>query len=186
MPANAYDLMPFNVLVDPHEAYHGIDPEWQLNEAFDARFVLFRALFWFAFENRSLLVGFAERGSFLNVEIFVRHFLYQVGIAMTDSVFSKFIALEETIQAEISHFFNAGSIELSMRQPLTSGHHDSMPTPTKARFEATWSNQRDAFLHELTQHVHWQGKSEKQTIQINREKRHIPVRLKIIKSFFRY
>ena len=58
----AYDLLPFNILVKEHKGkrdYHMFDTEWQIDESFDAEFILFRALFYFAFENKAALRAYA-------------------------------------------------------------------------------------------------------------------------------
>jgi len=105
----AYDLLPFNLLVSERgeRSFQTIDTEWQINTKFSADFVLFRALFWFAFQNKSLLRAFAAKHDIYSIGMFVVR--YMPTIYQIDEL-SPFIKLEESIQAEIDNNFRTNAV----------------------------------------------------------------------------
>ena len=175
LPTSAYDLLPFNVICSSNDeftdrshktSYQAIDQEWHLNTEFTPDFVLFRALFWFAFENRMLLADFGDRWGFHSIDAFVRHYLDKAAGATIDTdkaqvpaqllnqdaALDQFIDLEESVQREISHTFNSGSIRHSMHQrfaaetPLSFEHNIT---------QITWADSANNFDQANTVSLDW-------------------------------
>ena len=69
-----FDLLPFNIVVklkgDKREL-HAIDPEWSFKSDLSVDFVLFRALFWFALENKSVIKAYCQKFDFYSIGAFI-------------------------------------------------------------------------------------------------------------------
>ena len=114
----AYDLLPFNIIVkqkNHDRELCAIDTEWQLNKNFSPDFILFRALFWFAFENSTLLKHYAEHHHCPTIGMFIVSNMSNINI--TEDLES-FVKLEEKIHAKISNEFRKRSVHYSLVQPL--------------------------------------------------------------------
>ena len=114
----AYDLLPFNIVVkqkDEARELVAIDTEWQLNKKFSPDFILFRALFWFAFENSTLLKHYAEHYHCPTIGMFVVSNMSNIHV--TEDLHD-FVKLEEKIHAKISNEFRKHSVHYSLVQPL--------------------------------------------------------------------
>ena len=172
LPTSAYDLLPFNVICSSNDelvdvsqktCYLAIDQEWHLNTKFKADFVLFRALFWFAFENRVLLADFSDKWGFQSIDAFVRHYLNKVTAykdkeqtpiqtVNQDTTLEELIDLEETAQREISHTFNSGSIRHSMHQRFAD--EASLDFENNIT-QVTWADAANNFDQANTLHLDW-------------------------------
>lgn len=157
----AYDLLPFNVVCqsDNPDSYRAIDPEWQVAVNITPDFVLFRALFWLAFENRALLSGFGAHHGFKNIYGFVRHYL---NLVSSDESIQDFIALEEQAQLEISSTFNAKSIAMAMHQDFSASNITSHPKPV---CQITWADGSNHFEQAQAVHIEWMPSSETQQLR---------------------
>ena len=114
----AYDLLPFNIVVNGRSGtYQTIDVEWQISQDISVDFILFRALFWFAFTNKTLLSHFAEEHNLYSIGTFVLRFLPS---AHRIEDLNEHIELEELIQSQIDNNFSANAVSLSMLQPFGS------------------------------------------------------------------
>ena len=139
----AYDALPFNILVtakgdERHFAL--IDKEWVFKSNLSPEFVLFRALFWFAFENKPLLRRFAIEQQLFSVGAFIAHFF--PGVQSIDEL-TKWAELEEAVQAEIDADFSPGSVTLALEQSFTSTLSASESTTTA---QVVWINESGATL----------------------------------------
>ncbi|MDG1904916.1 MAG: glycosyltransferase [Arenicella sp.] len=116
----AYDLLPFNILVTEKnglQTFKTIDTEWQIKQTISADFVLFRALFWFAFENKSLLRNYAEKNQLFSVGAFITQ---HAPVVLDQTDLEEFITLEERVQADVDAQFTAGSVRLAIEQSFGS------------------------------------------------------------------
>jgi len=114
----AYDLLPFNIVVKQkgqERKLCAIDTEWQLNKKFSPDFILFRALFWFAFENSTLLRHYSEHFHCPTIGMFVVSNMNNINVAED---LHDFVKLEEKIHAKISNKFRKRSVHYSLVQPL--------------------------------------------------------------------
>ncbi len=159
----AYDLLPFNVVCNEHNGgYQFIDAEWQTSAEISPSFVLFRALFWLAFENRSIMSGFCEHWGFKTVGAFVQHYLLAVGgETLGDEDIASFIKssieLEEGLQAQISHHFSAQSIQHAMQHPFV-GNPVNAPIGMSIKrigTQVTWSDAQDHFDQAHATYIQW-------------------------------
>ncbi len=157
----AYDLLPFNVVCSTNDSrsYCIIDPEWQISADITPDFVLFRALFWLAFENRALLSGFATHYGFKNIENFVQHYLNAVS---KDALIDDFIELEEQAQSEISSTFNAKSITMAMHQDFSAS---KINTHSKPLCQVTWADENNHFEQAQAVCIEWSPSSEAQELR---------------------
>ena len=113
---SAYDLLPFNIIVNQRGGSRSllpIDVEWQINGAITPDFVLFRALFWFAFENKAVLRSFAEQHNTPSLALFVTH--YHPNLYASDELF-ELVACEEQIQSQIDANFRSKSVAHALLQ----------------------------------------------------------------------
>ena len=160
---DTYDLLPFNIICKADEfldenSYLAIDPEWLIQREISAEFILFRALFWFAFENKSLLADFGDTWGFYSIEAFVRHYLNEVS---TDSNLLDFVQLEETVQREISDRFKSGSILHSLHRKFT-GEVEEQTSHNVCQI--TWADQHNIFDNARTLNIDWPINSKLQTL----------------------
>lgn len=164
----AYDLLPFNVVCTGLDSntYQAIDPEWRISSQITAEFIVFRALFWLAFENRALMTEFCEQWGFKSIGSFVEHYLGLVTTlsASTGDTIQSFIALEERAQTEISQTFNAKSVQLAMHQDFSASKNNTHPQPV---CQITWADENDQFEQARAVHIEWPASSDKQTLRAN-------------------
>ncbi len=114
--SRAYDVLPFNIVVDQTDDkrnFNIIDPEWVVDAKFGANFVLFRALFWFAFENKPLLKELAKQTGLSTIGLFVLHFMETI---KDPQELIELVTMEEEIQRQISMNFRNKSIEYALLQ----------------------------------------------------------------------
>jgi len=114
--SRAYDVLPFNIVVDQTDGcrnFNIIDPEWVVDAEFSADFVLFRALFWFAFENKPLLKELAKQTGLSTIGLFVLHFM-ETKNGHQD--LAELVAMEEEIQRQIGMNFRNKSVEYALLQ----------------------------------------------------------------------
>jgi len=70
----AFDMLPFNVVVKEkgnQRELCQIDPEWSFKADLSTDYVLFRALFWFALENRSLVEAYCLEFDLYSIGAFI-------------------------------------------------------------------------------------------------------------------
>ena len=115
LKGSLYDILPFNLIVDGQGEYQIIDPEWQVETAISAEFVLFRALFWFGFHNRQLLRTVASEYGLFALTDFVS---FGLELAGYQSDLKGFIQLETTLQSAIEKQFNQDAIDETLRLPI--------------------------------------------------------------------
>lgn len=159
----AYDLLPFNILVHERKgqrSYLTIDTEWQINTEFSADFVLFRALFWFAFENRTVLKEFAHQQDIFSLGMFVVNHMPSMH---TIDDLEPFIELEERIQTEIDHSFRANAVRHAVLQSFDSGGLEVEGEPYA---QLAWSNLHGEVDEKHAKVVNWQKTSEPQSINL--------------------
>lgn len=159
----AYDLLPFNIIVNTSgetSSYQIIDPEWQIDADFDSNFVLFRALFWFAFENKSLLRGFCKQNAIFSIAMFVVRFM--PGVEQTHEL-QAFVELEEAIQAQIDNNFRAKAVQHALLQTF-----DQSETASDAslKCQVMWGNSNGVVDEKNSVFKDWQASGEKQTLEI--------------------
>ena len=111
--ARAYDVLPFNIIVDSQGQFKTIDPEWVIDTEFDADFILFRALFWFAFENKALMRELAKQSGASTIGLFVLQFMDNLA---NISELVQYVEMEEIIQRQIGQSFRNKSVEYALLQ----------------------------------------------------------------------
>lgn len=160
---SAYDLLPFNIVLRERGAnreYQTIDPEWQVHADFDANFVLFRALFWFAFENKSVIRGFAAKNNIPSIALFVVRFLPSVGQV---SELQKYVDLEEQIQSQIDNNYRAKAVEHALLQSF-----DSTPTIDSSLLscQLLWGDKKNRFDEENSAFCGWENDVKPQQLAL--------------------
>ncbi|GHA02128.1 hypothetical protein GCM10008090_09250 [Arenicella chitinivorans] len=152
----AYDLLPFNLVLNARgaRALHPIDTEWEVTAPFDKGFVLFRALFWFAFENKSLLGPYCERNDIHSIGAFVVRYLPQAN--QIDDL-QPYVALEERIQAEIDTHFRANSVAKALLQGFTN---DTTAASDDLQIDVVWGNHQGEMQEANSRSAHWSKLSE--------------------------
>ncbi|MFT7525382.1 MAG: hypothetical protein ACI9LY_000518 [Arenicella sp.] len=158
----AYDLLPFNIIVEGEKRdrqFKIIDSEWQLKTQYSADFVLFRALFWFAFENKAILKSIAYTTKLTSIGLFVCHFMDGIN---TVSDLQEFVELEENIQRQISSNFRKKSVEFALNQLFNS---DSLIVQSKQpACQVSWGNSAQVFDEANSVFLNWNKSSQRQSI----------------------
>lgn len=158
----AYDLLPFNIIVDEDKhdrQFKIIDSEWQLKAKYGADFVLFRALFWFAFENKAILKPFANTTKLTSIGLFICHFMDGINSV---SDLQQFVELEENIQRQISHSFRKKSIEFALNQLFNSDK--SIAKSSQPACQISWGNSDQVFDEANSVFLNWNKSSENQLL----------------------
>ena len=176
----SYDILPFNVIVsetsDSDVEFSIIDPEWYVDEDFGPDFILFRALFWFAFENRTLLIPLAKEMGLPTIGLFVLHYLKlnQQSGSNTGSANSEnnnkfknieslydFVELEESIQRQISANFRNKSVEYALLQTFDG---EPLIERVQPACQISWGNQSNVFDEKNSVFLNWHASTEEQTL----------------------
>ncbi len=122
----AYDLLPFNLIEqvqgDANNTIY-IDPEWQLDLPYNDDFILFRALYWFAFENKSLLKALCTQLNLPTIAHFITHF--HPSLSRSEQL-EEFANLEEKVQAEIDNQFRAGAVLNALGQHFDTNSSETV------------------------------------------------------------
>jgi glycosyltransferase involved in cell wall biosynthesis len=160
----AYDLLPFNIVLNERggtRQYQLIDTEWSIEGDFGADFVVFRALFWFAFENKALLKGFAEHNNISSIASFVAQYLPAAGHV---EELQKMVELEESLQSQIGNDFRAKSVEHALLQSFGGlvKIHDSA-----LECQVLWGNAEGVMDLESAVFCEWEANDSIQTLTIN-------------------
>ena len=150
----AYDLLPFNIITNGKDnqerRFNIIDSEWQLKTKFGADFVLFRALFWFAFENKPILKPFANTTKLTSIGLFVCHYMDNIDNVSDLQVY---VELEEAIQRQISHGFRKKSVEFALNQLF---NNDTVITKSaKPTCQISWGNNEQVFDEANSVYLKW-------------------------------
>jgi hypothetical protein len=158
----AYDLLPFNIIVeqDKHDRqFQIIDSEWQLKTQYGADFVLFRALFWFAFENRAILKLYANTTKLTSIGLFICHFMDNIN---SISELQPFVELEENIQRQISHNFRKKSVDFALNQLFNSDKLAAKKSPPACQI--SWGNSDQVFDEANSVFLNWNKSSQSQLL----------------------
>lgn len=159
----AYDALPFNVVVNEggdKRHFQLIDIEWQLNYKFGANFILFRALFWFAFENKVLLKNYGANNDIYSIALFVVQ--YMPNIHQVDDL-NQFVDLEEKIQSEIGNHFRANSVKHALLQSFEEG---ITVVNDDLRLDVAWSSVDGVVDDANTVVAQWQRDAKQQNLII--------------------
>ncbi|HER62908.1 MAG TPA: class I SAM-dependent methyltransferase, partial [Desulfobacteraceae bacterium] len=116
---DAFDLLPFNIVVDENNSYRRIDTEWHVHLPLSPEFILFRALLWFPFSNETLLGPLLEEKSIETVHDFIRYGFQLLSLPLEDRL-DEFVALEETVQGEIELQVRAHPVQRLLLENLRS------------------------------------------------------------------
>lgn len=159
--SRAYDVLPFNIIVAQQtedRSFHIIDPEWVVDAKFGADFVLFRALFWFAFENKPLLQELAKQTGLSTISLFVLHYMESIN---SHQELTKLVAMEELIQRQIGVSFRNKSIQYALLQTF-----DGEPVPQRLQpaCQVSWSDHAGIVDEHNSVFMSWNASSEQQIL----------------------
>lgn len=144
--AGAFDLLPFNIVVAEDGTYRQIDREWQVHRPFTPEFVLFRALLWFPSANELLLKPLVERRELETVADFVAYGFEAASLSLNEKL-DEFIALEESVQADIEMQVRPHPVRSLLRQSLKRVPEGALPDILPVQLywsdgDADWSEER--------------------------------------------
>jgi len=160
----AYDLLPFNIVLNERggeRQFQLIDTEWQLNCGFSADFVLFRALFWFAFENKTLLRAFSKEHDIFSLGMFVVS--HMPNVHDIDAL-TPFIELEERVQAEIDNKFRANAVKHAL---LQSFDDSGLAAEQDLYLQVAWSNEQGLVDEQNAKVSTWEKRVEEQEVVVS-------------------
>lgn len=160
----AYDALPFNIVLNERgdqRSFELIDLEWQIDHPFNSDFILFRALFWFAFENKQLLKQYASDNDIYSIALFIVHYMPNVhSVAELD----QFADLEEQIQAQIQNHYRANAVKHALLQTFD----EQTAAPSDALLlEAVWSTADGVVDDAHTTAANWQRDTMAQTLSLD-------------------
>jgi SAM-dependent methyltransferase len=159
--SKAYDILPFNIIVDESEGgrnFNIIDPEWVVDTSFSTDFVLFRALFWFAFENKPLLKELAKQTGLSTIGLFVLHYMENLD---SHHELAEFVEMEEQIQRQIGMSFRNKSIEYALLQTF-----DGEPVPQRLQpaCQISWSDSAGIVDEHNSVFISWKASNKEQVL----------------------
>lgn len=161
--AHAYDVLPFNIIVESGKNeggrnFHIIDPEWAVDAEFGADFILFRALFWFAFENKALLKGLAKHTGLPTIGLFVMNYMDSVE---SHQELAEFVAMEEEIQRQIGANFRNRSIEYALLQTFDGEPINQQLQPV---CQVSWSDEAGIVDEHNSVFISWKAGTKEQIL----------------------
>jgi SAM-dependent methyltransferase len=156
--ARAYDLLPFNIIVDQQGHFNSIDPEWVIDADYDAEFIIFRALFWFAFENKALVKPLAKQSGASTIALFILKFMDSVEEL---NELNKYVEMEEVIQRQIGQHFRNKSVEYALLQTF-----DGEPAPKRLKpvCQISWSDDAGIVDEHNSVFLVWKSHNQTQTL----------------------
>lgn len=96
------DLLPSNLVASSEDGqYRTIDQEWGYGAPFSTDFILFRAVLWFGYHNRSSLARYSHAAFWKTVRDFVAYCFATLSVPF-ESRIEEFVALEDAFHAEIA------------------------------------------------------------------------------------
>ena len=125
-PCNAFDLTPFNIILDNTGAYRIIDREWIVTTKMHPEYVLFRALLWFSRYSKTLLSQICEINNIFNIKDFIEYGFSLVSLSL-DQLIDEFIEMEERIQKEVTFQKDPHFIRSMLSEPLKDAPLDLQP-----------------------------------------------------------
>ena len=152
-----FDLLPFNIVVKEkgkNRELYSIDPEWSFKSELSTEFVLFRALFWFALENRSLVEAYCQEFDLYSIGAFIIEHMPEMH---TVDDLATYVALEESVQQVI----NLNSLPRTVANAVIQSFD-----PTRPVLELNWSDQSGLVPRVLAHSQAWEKNSPDQTISI--------------------
>jgi len=159
-----YDALPFNIVLGEREAsrdFQLIDIEWQINHQLSADFILFRALFWFAFENKALLKSYAASNDLYSIALFV---VQHMSFIQSVEELNQFAELEEKIQSEIDNNFRVDSVKQAL---LQSFDEKDAPRSSPLRLDTAWSTAEGVTDDANTVVCQWGREANEQTLRFD-------------------
>jgi 2-polyprenyl-3-methyl-5-hydroxy-6-metoxy-1,4-benzoquinol methylase len=110
------DMLPFNIIVDEDGNWHSFDREWCADKPAQIEYILFRALFWFVYENgREFSLLFKQRG-WNSIAEYISDCFEELGLTV-DNDFTNFAEQEDAFQNAIG---TVGEEQLISRLLLTT------------------------------------------------------------------
>lgn len=163
--AGSYDVLPFNIIVEDDDAsFKTIDPEWSVNAEFTPEFILFRALFWFAFENKTLLKPLAKETGLSTIGLFVLHYIQCANAdstAQNMNDLDAYVELEESIQRQISANFRNKSIEYTLLQTFDG---EPLAERLQPACQISWSDSAGIVDEHNSVFINWQASEQERVL----------------------
>jgi len=162
LDSKAYDVLPFNIIVnqqDKERVFNIIDPEWLVETEFNKDFILFRALFWFAFENKPLLKELAEQTGLLTIGLFVLH---HMGSLDSLEQLGQFVEMEEEIQRQIGMNFRNKSIEYALLQTFDG---EPLQERLQPACQISWSDDAGVVDEHNSVFILWKSSEQEQILK---------------------
>lgn len=117
-PANddAFDLLPFNIVVADNGDWRIIDKEWRLTLTLSPEFLLFRTLLWFPLGNENILENIFTKFKISTLHDFISYGFGLLSLSLEEKL-DDFVALEERVQAEIETQIRSHPIKNKLMEP---------------------------------------------------------------------
>jgi hypothetical protein len=116
-PDDTFDLLPFNIILDDTGLYQVIDKEWIIIGGMSPEYVLFRALLWFSWNNKTLRASIRKKKDIANIKEFIEY-VFSVFFFPLDQELDQFIELEERVQREVVFRKRQNSVRSMLKEPL--------------------------------------------------------------------
>ncbi len=163
--AGSYDILPFNIIVEDNDGdFKTIDPEWSVSDKFTPEFILFRALFWFAFENKALLKPLAKETGLSTIGLFVLHYIQcadENSTAKNMSDLNAYVELEESIQRQIGSSFRNKSIEYALLQTFDG---EPLAERLQPACQISWSDSAGIVDEHNSVFISWQANEQERIL----------------------
>ena len=121
---DAFDMLPFNIILDDIGSYKVIDNEWILARDISPEYVLFRALLWFSCYNKKLLSRICEIKNLWTVKEFIEYCFSVVSLTLNQKL-DQFIDLEQQVQTELTFQKEQDFIRKMLDNPIVEISFDT-------------------------------------------------------------
>jgi SAM-dependent methyltransferase len=116
-PNDTFDLLPFNIILDDTGLYRVIDKEWIINSEMPAEYVLFRALLWFSWNNKTLRNSIYKKKDITNIIEFIEYVFSLFSFPLRQEL-DQFIEFEERVQREVVFKKRPNSVRSMLMEPF--------------------------------------------------------------------
>lgn len=111
------DVLPFNIIIDENGDSHIIDREWRFEDDITPDFVMFRALFWFAFSNKRSLENICSLEGIRNIKDFIAFGFERLSLDLEANL-SGYLEREQRFQSATVSQKNPEPIHTKLLEPI--------------------------------------------------------------------
>jgi len=142
---DAFDLLPFNIILDNDGSYRIIDKEWIITSRISPEYVLFRAILWFSCLCKESLIRIYKTKNIINMREFVEYVFNLLSLRL-DQELDKFVEFEWQVQTELTCLKEPNIITTMLSESFQDTPLDLQTETVSAQL--FWAGENEYFCEE--------------------------------------